>query len=71
MPDNEKILVWFVGIVGAILALLMVVLGPSDPALPEVVYDRDGVAWTQDGERIEEDMAEFNCETMGNRRCTG
>lgn len=67
--DNEKILMWFVAIVGAIAALLMVVLGPSDPALPEVVYDRDGVPWTQDGERIEEDMVEFNCETMGNRIC--
>lgn len=69
--DNEKILMWFVAIVGAILALLMVVLGPSDPALPEVVYDRDGVAWTQDGERIKEDHPLWDCERMGNRRCTG
>lgn len=69
--DNEKILMWFVAIVGAIAALLMVVLGPSDPALPEVVYDRDGVPWTQDGERIGEDHPLRDCERMGNRRCTG
>ena len=67
--DNEKILMWFIAIVGAIAALLMVVLGPSDPALPEVVYDRDGVAWTQDGERIEEDHPLWDCKEMGNREC--
>ena len=68
--ENEKILMWFVGIVGAILALLMVVLGPNDPALPEVVYDKDGVAWTQDGERIEEDHPLWDCERMGNQEGT-
>jgi len=66
--DNEKILMWFVGIVGAILALLMVVLGPNDPALPEVVYDRDGKPWTQDGERIEEDDPRWEC-TRDDDRC--
>lgn len=61
---------WAVGIVGALLALLMVVLGPiSDPALPEVVYDRDGKPWTQDGERIEEDDPRWEC-TRDDDRCT-
>ena len=59
---------WFVGIVGALLALLMVVLGPNDPALPEVVYDRDGKPWTQDGERIEEDDPRWEC-TRDDDRC--
>lgn len=67
--DNEKILMWFIAIVGAIAALLMTVLGPNDPALPEVVYDRDGVPWTQDGERIEEDHPLWDCKEMGNREC--
>lgn len=67
--SNEKILGWAIGIAGAIIAFLMLVTGPNDPALPEVVYDRDGVAYTQDGERIEEDHPLWNCETMGNREC--
>lgn len=46
---------WTVGTTAVLLALLLVWMGPSDPALPEVVYDRDGKPWTQDGERIEED----------------
>jgi len=50
---------WVVGIVGAVLILLVVLMVPfSDPALPEVVYDRDCVPWTQDGERIEEEVDE-------------
>lgn len=55
---------------GLILALVtFLYVSPSDPALPEVVYDRDGVAWTQSGERVEEDHPLWDCETMGNRSC--
>ena len=54
----------------AALVLLALYLAPmDDPALPEVVYDRDGVAYLQDGTRIEEDMPQWDCETMGNRQC--
>jgi len=38
----------------ACLVFLMVLtLAPSDPALPEIVYDRHGNAYTQHGESVD------------------
>ena len=70
MSNRDTAKVWVVGIAGAVLALLLVWMGPiSDPALPEVVYDRDGKPWTQDGERIEEDDPRWEC-TRDDDRCS-
>lgn len=43
-------------IVAALVAgLVFWITPPNDPALPEIVYDREGKPYTQDGERVEED----------------
>lgn len=67
---KDTIRVWAVGITGAVLAMLLIWAGPvSDPALPKVVYDNNGVPWTQDGERIEEDHPLWDCAERGKRVC--
>ena len=48
-----------VTLVLALIAFLLV--SPSDPALPEVVYGSDGKPYTQDGQRIEEDDPLWEC----------
>lgn len=67
---RDTVKVWAIGIAGAILAFFLIASGPiNDPALPEVVYDKDGKPWTQDGERIEEDDPRWEC-TRDDDRCS-